>query len=83
MATLLKDLLLTKLGVGKLWIKYSHLVVAHVSGKKQGCITFSKDQENEDSKIFSLSLGSNRGVRFQFKQTFECSGPTVKYSLLN
>ena len=43
--------------------------------KKQGCITFSKDQENEDSKIFSLSLGSNRGVRFQFKQTFECSGP--------
>ena len=51
--------------------------------KKQGCIAFSKDQENEDSKIFSLSLGSNRGVRFQFKQTFECSGPTVKYSLLN
>ena len=43
--------------------------------KKQGCITFSKDQENDDSKIFSLSLGSNRGVRFQFKQTFECSGP--------
>ena len=43
--------------------------------KKKGCITFSKDQENEDSKIFSLSLGSNRGVRFQFKQTFECSGP--------
>ena len=43
--------------------------------KKQGGITFSKDQENEDSKIFSLSLGSNRGVRFQFKQTFECSGP--------
>ena len=43
--------------------------------KKQGCITFSKDQENEDSKIFSLSLASNRGVRFQFKQTFECSGP--------
>ena len=43
--------------------------------KKQGYITFSKDQENDDSKIFSLSLGSNRGVRFQFKQTFECSGP--------
>ena len=43
--------------------------------KKQGCIDFSKDQENEDSKIFSLSLASNRGVRFQFKQTFECSGP--------
>ena len=43
--------------------------------EKQGSITYSKDQENEDSKIFSLSLGSNRGVRFQFKQTFECSGP--------
>ena len=42
--------------------------------EKQGSITYSKDQENEDSKIFSLSLGSNRGVRFQFHQTFECSG---------
>ena len=42
--------------------------------EKQGSITYSKDQENEDSKIFSLSLGSNRGVRFQFNHTFECSG---------
>ena len=49
--------------------------------KKQGCITFSKDQENEDSKIYSLSLGSNRGVRLQFKQTFECSGPYSEIQL--
>ena len=42
MATLLKDLLLTKLGVGKLWIKYSHLVVAHVSGKNKVALLLVK-----------------------------------------
>lgn len=31
------------------------------------------DQENKGSKIFITSLGSNRGRRFQFKQTFKFS----------
>lgn len=31
------------------------------------------DQENKGSKIFITSLGSSRGRRFQFKQTFKFS----------
>ena len=32
-----------------------------------------KDQENEFRKIFIIYLGSNKGGKFQFKQTFEFS----------
>ena len=31
--------------------------------KEKGCETYSMDQENEVSKIFSVSLGSNKGRR--------------------
>ena len=35
----------------------------------------SGDRENEFSKIFITSLGLNKGGIFQYKQTFEFSGP--------
>ena len=31
--------------------------------KEKGCETYNMDQENEVSKIFSVSLGSNKGGR--------------------
>ena len=34
-----------------------------VEEKGKGCVTYSMDQENEVSKIFSVSLGSNKGRR--------------------
>ena len=58
--------------------------VGHVPHwKKQGSITYCTDQENEISKIFILYLGSNGEERFLFKQTFEFSRCTIRYSLLN
>ena len=51
--------------------------------KNQGSITYCTDQENEISKIFILFLGSNGEERFLFKQTFEFSKCTMRYSLLN
>ena len=40
--------------------------------EKKNKVTNSTDKV---SKIFIISLGSNREGRFQFKQTFEFSGP--------
>lgn len=37
--------------------------VQSVEEKEKGCVTYSMDQENEVSKIFSVSLGSNKGGR--------------------
>ena len=34
-----------------------------VEEKEKGCETYNMDQENEVSKIFSVSLGSNKGGR--------------------
>ena len=44
------------------------------SKKKTGFAIYGTDRENEVSKIFRISLGSNKRGRFQFKQTFEFSG---------
>ena len=53
-------------------------------GKYMGCsITYCTDQENKISKIFILFLGSNGEERFLFKQPFEFSRCTMRYSLLN
>ena len=41
----------------------------------------SGDRENEFSKIFILSLGLNKGGIFQYKQTFEFSGPCSEIRL--
>ena len=37
--------------------------VQSVEQKEKGCETYNMDQENEVSKIFSVSLGSNKGGR--------------------
>ena len=42
--------------------------------KTTGSVIYGTDRENEVSKIFRISLGSNKRGRFQFKQTFEFSG---------
>lgn len=34
-----------------------------VEEKGKGCVTYNMEQENEVSKIFSVSLGSNKGGR--------------------
>ena len=34
-----------------------------VEEKEKGCVTYSMDQENAVSKIFGVSLGSNKGGR--------------------
>lgn len=34
-----------------------------VEEKGKDCVTYSMEQENEVSKIFSVSLGSNKGGR--------------------
>lgn len=39
------------------------------SREKLGFVNFSTDQENEIIHTFFISLGSNRGGRFQIKQT--------------
>ena len=41
--------------------------------KKQGSVTYSAVQKNEVSKLFTISLSSNRGETFQVKQTLEFS----------
>lgn len=43
------------------------------SGQKLRATCVCVDQENKGSKIFITSLGSSRGRRFQFKQTFKFS----------
>ena len=47
--------------------------------KEKGCETYNMDQENEVSKIFSVSLGSNKGGReggregeIKFKKHISC-----------
>ena len=40
--------------------------------------TCSKEQENEVSEVFMVSLGSYRGERFHFKQGFKFSGSYSK-----
>ena len=45
--------------------------------KEKGCETYNMDQENEVSKIFSVSLGSNKGGRegqgeIKFKKYISC-----------
>ena len=48
--------------------------LVNLSGQKGGSITYSTDWENEVIEIFlNISLGSNRGGRFHFKQTSEFS----------
>ena len=74
-----KYLLLTKFEVEFfVWI-----YVPRVRRIKRGSVSYSTDQENELSKIVVTSLDSNRGRRFQFKQTFESGGQLVKYHPLN
>ena len=49
--------------------------VQSVEEKEKGCVTYSMDQENEVSKIFSVSLGSNKGRRegeIKFKKHISC-----------
>ena len=49
--------------------------VQSVEEKEKGCETYSMDQENEVSKIFSVSLGSNKGRRegeIKFKKHISC-----------
>ena len=41
--------------------------VQSVEEKEKGCVTYSMDQENEVSKIFSVSLGSNKGGKGKIK----------------
>ena len=46
-----------------------------VEEKEKGCETYSMDQENEVSKIFSVSFGSNKGRRegeIKFKKHISC-----------
>ena len=43
--------------------------------KKLSSVTYDMDWENKINKMFFISLGSNRGGRFQFKQTFKLSQP--------
>ena len=49
--------------------------VQSVEEKEKGCETYSMDQENEVSKIFNVSLGSNKGQRegeIKFKKHISC-----------
>lgn len=49
--------------------------VGHKSDQnKTGSVTYSMNCKKEVSKILIIYLGSNRGGRYQFKQTFESSG---------
>ena len=50
----------------------------NISAIKWGSKTHSMSWNNQVSKIFIISLGPNRGERFQFKKTFEFSFCTVK-----
>lgn len=38
--------------------------------KKGGSLTYGTDRENQVNKIFIMPQCSNKGGRFQFKQTF-------------
>ena len=51
--------------------------------KKLGSVTYSTDWENEVSKIYTVSPGSNGGWRFTSKQILNLLGGTMKYSPLN
>ena len=55
-------------------IKFSQLrFIARERLKKQGSVTYSAVQKNEVSKLFTISLSSNRGETFQVKQTLKFS----------
>ena len=59
--------------------------VQSVEEKEKVCETYNMDQENKVSKIFSVSLGSNKGRRegeIKLKKTHFLRH-TVKYTLLN
>ena len=47
-----------------------------VEEKGKDCVTYSMEQENEVSKIFSVSLGSNKGGgregEIKFKKHISC-----------
>lgn len=49
----------------------------------QGFVSCSTDRVNEVRKIFIIHLGSNRRVRFQFKEILEFSGRLMKYGLIH
>ena len=53
-------------------IKFSQLrFIARERLKKQSSVTYSAVQKNEVSKLFTISLSSNRGETFQVKKTLE------------
>ena len=53
-------------------IKFFQLrFIARERLKKQGSVTYSAVQKNEVSKLFIISLSSNRGETFQVKQILE------------
>ena len=55
-------------------IKFFQLrFIARERLKKQGSVTYSAVQKNEVSKLFTISLSSNRGETFQVKQALEFS----------
>ena len=55
-------------------IKFSQLrFIARERLKKQSSVTYSAVQKNEVSKLFTISLSSNRGETFQVKLTLEFS----------
>ena len=55
-------------------IKFSQLTfIAHERLKKQSSVTYSAVQKNEVSKLFTISLSSNRGETLQVKKTLEFS----------
>lgn len=58
--------------------------IAHESVCRElGSVAYSTDWENEVSKIYIVSSGSNGGWRFSFKQILNLLGGTMKYSPLN
>ena len=55
-------------------IKFSQLrFIARERLKKQSSVTYSAVQKNEVSKLFTISLSSNRGETFPVKKTLEFS----------
>ena len=55
-------------------IKFSQLrFIARERLKKQSSVTYSAVQKNEVSKLFTISLSSNRGETLQVKKTLEFS----------
>ena len=48
--------------------------VINLEAEERNLITYSANQEKEGSKIIFMSLASNVGGSFQFKQIFEFIG---------